>query len=173
MKKIIFLLLISCNFIIFGKDTTNIQTVLPSAIIKNIDGETTNASKIHNGKNLIYLTFWATWCKPCIQELNELNAVYDIWRDEFDLKIVAVSVDDIRTSPKVKPFVNGKRWDFEVYLDPNGDLRRMMNVNNVPHSFLINDKGEVIWQQNSHTVGDEHRIYEIIRKYEMNGGQSE
>jgi hypothetical protein len=45
----------------------------------------------------------------------------------------------------------------------------MMNVNTVPHSFLINDKGEVIWQQNSYTVGDEHRIYEIIRNYEMNG----
>lgn len=173
MKKIIFCLFILCNFSIFGKDTTNIQTVLPSAIIKNIDGETINSSKINNGKNLIYLTFWATWCKPCIQELNELNNVYDVWRDEFDIKIVAVSVDDIRTLPKVKPFVNGKRWNFEVYLDPNGDLRRMMNVNNVPHSFLINDKGEVIWQQNSHTVGDEHRIYEIIRRYEMNGGQSE
>lgn len=173
MKKIIFCLFISCNFFIFGKDTTNIQTILPSAIIKNIDGETINSSKINNGKNLIYLTFWATWCKPCIQELNELNGVYDVWRNEFDVKIVAVSVDDIRTSPKVKPFVNGKRWDFEVYLDPNGDLRRMMNVNNVPHSFLINDKGEIIWQQNSHTVGDEHRIYEIIRRYEMNRGQSE
>lgn len=173
MKKIIFFLLIFCNFIIFGKDTTNIKTVLPSSTIKNIKGETINSSTIHNGKNLIYLTFWATWCKPCIQELNELNEVYDIWRDEFDVKIVAVSVDDVRNSPKVAPFVNGKRWDFEVYLDPNGDLRRMMNVNNVPHSFLINDKGEVIWQQNSHTVGDEHRIYEIIRRYELNGGQSE
>lgn len=173
MKKIIFCLIISCNFIIFGKDTTNIKRVLPNALIKNIDGETINASTINNGDNLTYVTFWATWCKPCIRELNELSAVYDIWRDEFDVKIVVVSVDDIRTSPKVKPFVNGKRWDFEVYLDPNGDLRRMMNVNNVPHSFLINHKGEIIWQQNSHTVGDEDRIYEIIRRYELNGGQSE
>jgi thiol-disulfide isomerase/thioredoxin len=169
MKKIIFLLAVLCNFSIFGKDSTMVKSPLPSAVIKDINGNVVNATTINNGNNLIYLTFWATWCKPCIQELNELNDVYDVWRDEFDVKIVAVSVDDIRTSPKVKPFVNGKNWDFEVYLDQNGDLRRMMNVNNVPHSFLINDKGEIIWQQNSHTVGDEHRIYEIIRNYEMNG----
>lgn len=48
-----------------------------------------------------------------------------------------------------------------------------MNVNNVPHSFLINHKGEIICKQNSHTAGDENRIYEIIRKYELNGGQNE
>ncbi len=173
MKKIIFLLAMLYNFTIFGKDSTMIKSPLPSAVIKDINGNVVNSTTIHNGKNLIYLTFWATWCKPCIQELNELNDVYDVWRDEFDVKIIAVSVDDIRTCPKVKPFVNGKNWDFEVYLDQNGDLRRMMNVNNVPHSFLINDKGEIIWQQNSHTVGDEHRIYEVIRKYEMNGGLSE
>jgi len=168
MKKIIFCLFISCNFFIFGKDSTMIKSPLPSAVIKDINGNVINSTTINNGKNLIYLTFWATWCKPCIQELNELNDVYDVWRDEFDVKIVAVSVDDIRTSPKVKPFVNGKNWNFEVYLDQNGDLRRMMNVNNVPHSFLINNKGEIIWQQNSHSAGDELRIYEIIRNYEMN-----
>jgi peroxiredoxin len=173
MKKIIFLLAMLCNFSIFGKDSTIVKTPLPNVVIKDIDGNSINTSTINNGKNLIYLTFWATWCKPCIRELSELNDVYDVWRDEFDIKIVIISVDDIRNTHKVKPFVSGKNWDFETYLDPNGDLRRMMNVNNVPHSFLINDKGEIIWQQNSHTAGDEHRIYEIIRKYEMNGVSNE
>ena len=173
MKKIIFLLAMLYNFSIFGKDSTIVKTPLPNVVIKDIHGNLINTSTINNGKNLIYLTFWATWCKPCIRELSELNDVYDVWRDEFDVKIVIISVDDIRNTHKVKPFVSGKNWDFETYLDPNGDLRRMMNVNNVPHSFLINDKGEIIWQQNSHTAGDEHRIYEIIRKYEMNGVSNE
>ena len=184
MKKIIFLLAMLCNFSIFGKDSTIVKkplppvitivkTPLPNATIKNLDGTTINASTINNGNNLIYLTFWATWCKSCIQELNELNEVYDVWRDEFDVKIVIVSVDDVRNSNKVKPFVYGKNWAFDVYLDPNGDLRRTMNVNNVPHSFLINEDGKVIWQQNFHSPGDELRIYELIRKYEMNGVNNE
>ena len=57
------------------------------------------------------------------------------------VKIIAISTDDARNSSKVPAFVNGRAWDFEVYLDPNGDFKRAMNVNNVPHVFVIRDRG--------------------------------
>jgi hypothetical protein len=49
-------------------------------------------------------------------------------------------------------------------LDPNGDFKRALNVNNIPHTFVVNAKGEIIWQHNSYAPGDEDELYEIIRK---------
>jgi len=51
-----------------------------------------------------------------------------------------------------------------VYLDENGDLKRAMNVNNVPHAFLIDGNGKVVWQHNSYAPGDEEKLYEVIKQ---------
>nr|MBA3900969.1 TlpA family protein disulfide reductase [Bacteroidota bacterium] len=60
--------------------------------------------------------------------------------------------------------VNGRNWDFEVYLDVNQDFKRAMNVNNVPHTFLLNGNGEIVWQHNSYSEGDEIKMYELVKK---------
>ena len=60
------------------------------------------------------LDFWATWCKPCVNELTAISEHYEEWQKETGVKIVAISVDDARTMANVKPFVNGKGWDYEV-----------------------------------------------------------
>ena len=51
-----------------------------------------------------------------------------------------------------------------MYLDENGDLKRAMNVNNVPHAFLIDGNGKVVWQHNSYAPGDEEKLYEVIKQ---------
>ena len=71
----------------------------------------------------IVINFWATWCKPCKKELNNIAEVYDEWQDETGVKIIAISIDDTRSMSKVAPYVNSVSWEYEVYLDPNGDLK--------------------------------------------------
>jgi thiol-disulfide isomerase/thioredoxin len=110
------------------------------------------------------VNFWATWCKPCLTELNTISDVYYDWQDETGVKLVAVSIDNARSSSKVLPMVNGKGWDYEVYLDPNGNLKRAMGVNMIPHTFLLNGNMEVVWQHTSFSEGGELELIEKVRK---------
>ncbi len=104
------------------------------------------------------------WCKPCIRELTTIADVYDDWIDETGVKLYAVSIDDARSSAKVLPTVNGKSWDYEVLLDQNSDFKRAMNVNMIPHTFIINGNGEIVWQHTSFAEGGELEMFEILKK---------
>ena len=61
-----------------------------------------------------------------------------------------------------KPWVSGR--PFEVYIDPNSDLKRALNVNAIPHTFLLNANKEIVWQHTSYLDGDEEELYEEILK---------
>ena len=64
----------------------------------------------------------------------------------------------------MKPFADGNDWDYEVLLDVNGDFKRAMNVNMIPHTFILDGDGNVVWQHTSYSEGGELQIIENVRK---------
>lgn len=140
------------------------KTDLPNVTVKDLNGKDVNISKIKNDGKPIVITFWATWCKPCIKEHEALNDVYEDWQDETGVKIYSVSIDDSRSSARVKPFVEGKGWEFETLLDVNSDLKRAMNVSNPPHTFLIDGEGKIVYQHSGYIDGSENELYKEIKK---------
>ena len=137
---------------------------LPNINLKDVNGVTKNLSKFSNNGNPIIISFWATWCKPCKAELNTIAEEYDDWTDETGVKLIAVSIDDARSSTRVEPYINAQGWEYLVLLDPNGDLKRAMNVNNVPHTFLIDGNGKIVWDHNNYSPGDEEELYQELVK---------
>ncbi|MGI6321504.1 MAG: TlpA family protein disulfide reductase [Bacteroidales bacterium] len=137
---------------------------VPSVQIKTLDGRTVNTSVFENDGNPIILTFWATWCKPCIKELSAIDDLYEDWQDETGVKIIAVSVDDTRSLSKVKPFVDGRGWEYEFYTDANSDLKRAMNISDIPSTFILDGEGNIVWQHTSYSEGGEHKLFEIVKK---------
>ncbi|HET6243221.1 MAG: TlpA family protein disulfide reductase [Bacteroidetes bacterium] len=137
---------------------------IPASELKTLDGKTFHTENFSNNGKPIFISFWATWCSPCKKELNAIAERYEEWQEQTGVKVIAISIDDARNTNKVGPYVNGRNWEFEVYLDTNQDFKRAMNVNNVPHSFLLNGNGEIVWQHNSYSDGDEIKIYELIKK---------
>lgn len=148
----------------FSQETEKKLTKIPAIDVKNLDGEVFNTSEISNDGKPVIISFWALWCKPCIRELTTIADVYDDWIDETGVKLYAISIDDARSSAKVLPTVNGKGWDYEVLLDPNSDFKRAMNVNMIPHTFILNGNGEIVWQHTSFAEGGELEMFEILKK---------
>jgi thioredoxin-related protein len=58
--------------------------------------------------------------------------------------------------------VNTRGWEYEILLDPNADLKRALNVGDIPHTFLINGKGEIVYQHAGYAPGDENELYEKL-----------
>ncbi len=140
------------------------QNNLPAVAIQDMKGGTFNTSQITNNGKPIIISFWATWCKPCVAELTAIAENYEDWQTETGVKVIAISIDDARNVAKVEPFVNGKSWEYEVYCDPNGDFKRAMSVNTVPHTFLLDGEGNIVWQHNSYNPGDEDELLELTKK---------
>jgi cytochrome c biogenesis protein CcmG, thiol:disulfide interchange protein DsbE len=166
--KSAFLTLCFFLFTYFGypQEGTNTIRTIPKVGVQDINGHKINTAELSNNGKPFIISFWATWCKPCISELTTINEVYSDWQKETGVKLIAVSIDDARSSPKVLPMVNAKAWDYEVLLDQNGDFKRALNVNAVPHTFLINGKGEIVWQHTSFIEGNELELIELVRKLE-------
>ena len=101
---------------VFAQETK--KSVLPDNIsVKTLDGKTVQTSEFNNDGKPYILSFWATWCKPCLRELNTIKEVYEDWQEETGVKIIAVSIDDARGASRVKPLVSYGMPRFNIEED--------------------------------------------------------
>ena len=135
---------------------------LPSVGVQGLDGRKYDTRTFSNDGKPMIINFWATWCAPCKRELTTIADKYEDWQAKTGVKLIAISIDDARSMARVSPYVNGQDWDYEVYLDPNGDFKRALNVNNIPHTFLVDGNGQVVWQHNNYEPGDENELFQKV-----------
>lgn len=140
------------------------QAALPSVNLKDIDGKSVNTAELSNDGKPFVISFFATWCKPCLRELKTIAGVYDEWQEETGVKLIAVSIDEAQNAQKVKPLVNGFNWEYEVLLDPNGEFKRQMGVNDIPHVFVVDGEGNIVWNHQGYVDGGEEDILEQVVK---------
>ena len=139
---------------------------VPSVKVENSKGESFDTkSLLEVGKPMI-VSFWSTSCKPCIRELDAIYDALPDWKDEADFKVVAVSTDDSRLLAKARSFAEGRGWgeDYILLFDKNQDFMRAMNVSVVPHVFVLDSKGKVVYSHTSYIPGNEAELLAAIKK---------
>ena len=157
MKKfLLFLLLIS--------GTAQAQKEMPNVTILSVNNKSLNVKNDFSEKDKLYIfSFWATWCVPCINELDAINEHYADWSKELNMEVVAISIDDARTQKRVKPLLNGKKWPYEVLLDANQDVKRALGIANVPYTIVVKNK-KVVYIHNGYSQGGEIELYNKLKE---------
>ena len=140
------------------------QNIVPNTKLKNLESEFIYTNDVLTENNFYIVSFWATWCIPCI---NELDAIVDIYEEleKDNIEVIAISTDDARTKKRVRPMISGKDWNFKILLDENHDLKRVLNIVGIPHTIIT--KGtKIIYRRVGYSPGEEIDLFEFIRKYE-------
>ena len=158
MRKII--LLMACA----AAATLAAHAQLPNVRVENAHGETVSTQTLAAKKVPLILSFWSTTCAPCIVELDAMNRLMDQWRAEAQFEVVAVSTDDARATAYAKTFARGKAWNsFTMLYDKNQELKRALNVNLIPHTFIFDADGKMVYSHTGYTPGTEAEYIEIIK----------
>jgi thiol-disulfide isomerase/thioredoxin len=139
------------------------QKELPNLNLSTLDGNTVSIINDFSEKDKLYVfSFWATWCGPCINELDELNELQVEWKKDINFEIIAVSTDDSRTQKRVKPLVNGKEWNYKILLDTNQDFKRALAIVNIPYTIVVKNN-KIVHIQNGYVPGSEIELLEKLK----------
>ena len=147
----------------------------PNFELKNLDGKKVELKQLLE-QGPVLISFWATWCKPCIKELNQLQKVYKKY-NEKGFEILAIDVDGPRSISKVRSKVKGLKWEFPVLWDKSKDTYRKYHVLGIPHTVLIDKTGKIRYTHTTYRRGDEEviikKIEELLEEQEKETTQKE
>lgn len=125
----------------------------PDFTLRNLENQEVSLSDLR-GK-VVLINFWATWCGPCQVEMPHLQRMHDELGGQ-GLTILAVSVDEARTSSRVKPHIKSKGFTFPVLLDTATEVVSQYNPQKtLPYSVLVDRQGNVSWRHSGYSPGDE------------------
>lgn len=159
MKKILLLLVAS----LLAAATFAQNKTLPSANIKTLEGKTLNAQELGKSGKITVVSFWATWCSPCKKELDAIKDYYNDWKEKYGVELVAISVDDSRTAAKIPAMVAEKGWEYRILTDSGKELQLAANIGSVPHTFLLDKSGNIVFEHTGYAPGDELELEEKIK----------
>lgn len=161
MKKITLFVFLMSAISAFAQ---NGQT-MPEIVLKDMNGKSKNVAEYSKSGKITIINFWATWCTPCKKELNNIHeSLYETWKNEYDVTFVAVTIDDSRNVMKVKPYVAGQGWEYEILLDVNRELLRALNGQNVPYTIVLDKTGKIVWSHNGYIEGDEFKLQDKLKE---------
>ena len=165
MKMKLKLILLASALLLFTSAVQLDAQTIPDVTVENMKGVKVSAKTICLAGKPTVVSFWATWCKPCIRELDAVSEVLEDWREEIDFRFAAVSIDDARTVSSARSFVYARGWDgIDFFFDSNAELRRRLNVSSIPYVLIYDAEGKLVYSHMGFHSGVEEEIFSQLKK---------
>lgn len=142
------------------------QDYLPDIQVETMEGQKVSILDVvkNNGRKITIINFWATWCKPCRNELENISYLYPDWQELYDVELIAVSIDDTRTQPQIRPYVDGQSFDYRIILDGNQLFFQAVNGITPPLTLVVNANGEILEVEHGYIEGNEYKLEEKLEE---------
>ncbi len=160
MKKVFFSAVLILSSIFTFAQTQE----LPTTTVRDINGKQVAFNEAFEKGKVTMVSFWATWCVPCKQEIKNIKGKLEAWKKEADFNYMTVSIDDSRNTAMVKTYSKSQGWNFPVLLDPNSDLKRSLNFQNVPYTIIVDKTGKIVFQHTGYEEGSENELFAKVKE---------
>ncbi len=136
----------------FAVDPPEERTPVADFSLDNLDGDEVSLSDYQG--TVVVISFWATWCGPCLQELPHMQALSDEHGD--DLVVLAITTDGPDTIAEVRNIVRRNRWTMPILLDQDGSVMAQLNPRGTqPFTMFIDRNGNLADSHEGFSSGDE------------------
>jgi peroxiredoxin len=150
--------------LVHGESTPSLlagnRAMAPNFKVRTLEGQKLELSELRT-HGPVLVDFWATWCKPCVASLPEIEDLHRRYSGR-GLRVIGVSIDGPRNFAKVRPFVSRTGLTYPIVLDEKGDLQESFRVVAVPTSFLIGRDGTITRVQQGYRPGEITALGEAI-----------
>ncbi|MBS1616734.1 MAG: redoxin family protein [Bacteroidetes bacterium] len=141
------------------------QDALPSTPVKDVStGKKVAFNETISPGKVTLVSFWATWCVPCKKEIKNIRERLPQWHKEADFNYMTVSIDESRAEGLVRSYAKAQGWDFPYYIDPNKDLSRSLNFQNVPFTIIVDKSGKVAYMHAGYEEGGEIDVFAKVKE---------
>lgn len=128
--------------------------------LRDINGQSVSLSEQRG--NVVIMSFWATWCGPCKEEMPHLQKMYGELKDK-GLTVLSIATDDARSASRVKPFIKKNGYSFTVLLDRDSTVIGTYNPpKTLPYTVVVDQKGEVVKRHSGYNPGDEEELRHLV-----------
>ena len=136
---------------------------MPSIEVKTLDGQAVNIKDYTSNGKITVISFWATWCSPCKRELDAIAEYYEEWQEDYNVELVAITIDDSRSLAKVPALIETKGWEYTIFADAKQELKKALNFQTVPQTFLVDPEGNIVYEHTGYNPGDEFELEDKIK----------
>lgn len=121
------------------------------------------------GKKVIYITWWATWCQACKEEIPELTRLYSKFKDK-GLEIVSINVEE--SQAKVAKYVKRKGVPYINVLDLDGSVSKLYKVVGIPINVVIDKNGIIQYYGSKIPPDSEELISKLTAELQLDNSET-
>src|SRR3972149_6565435 len=142
-----------------------VGSTAPDFTLQDMSGKEYTLSSL-KGK-VVFVNFWATWCKSCKDEMPSMQILYSFLKEkDAPFEMLAISMDRVTTQKNIGPFVNSMGLKLPVLLDPWGKTDGKYKLTGVPETYIVDQDGKIaeriIGPRDWETVGAVQTIFKLL-----------